>query len=278
MQVLTRMGARPSLAKGVRMELRDDDLARAAAASGLSPAAIVVLDLERGARAELDPWLPLYPASTIKVPLVAAALAERATHRIDPAAPIRIGAENLTANDLASPLVLGYTTGLSEVMHLAIARSDNVATNLLFDLVGRERASALALDFGLRATAFHRKLSGSEPLIADPGWDGVHRNTHPAADAAHLYRAIADDAVAGASELRAMLGAQAWNEKLSPGLHSGDTFLHKTGDTSEVAHDGGILTTREGRRYVIVVHTGMPSCGATDAALGAFMQRIRPAL
>ncbi len=261
------------------MPVADLDLAQFARAAGILPAAIVLLDLATDEQASLDPELPLYPASTIKVPLVAAALAEVETGRLDDAAVVSVDAANMTANDDASPLVPGYQAPLAELMHRAIARSDNVATNLLFDIVGRERATAIARDrFGLRATAFHRKLSGATPLIDDPGWDGRSRNTHPAADAARLYTAIARDRVPRAGALLAMLGAQVWNEKLAAGLRSGDRLWHKTGDTDEVSHDGGILETHEGNRYVLVVHTGLPSGEVANAHLARFMHDLRAQL
>ena len=62
---------------------------------------------------------------------------------------------------------------------------------------------------------------------------------------------------------------------LVPGLRPGDTFAHKTGGTDEVAHDGGILVTAEGRSFVVVVYTGSPSSDETSARFGPFMERIR---
>ncbi len=140
----------------------------------------------------------------------------------------------MTANDDDSPLIPGYKATVGELIRLAVERSDNVATNELFDLVGRERATRLAVDrLGCSATRFSRKLSGSEPLIADPGWDGEHRNAHPASDAAALFAQIALGAFPGADFLHDCLLRQFWNDKLSRGLLPGDRFAHKTGDTDE---------------------------------------------
>lgn len=263
------------------MRLDPDLLLRAALESGLTPASVVIRPLDVAAGAvELEPDLPLYPASMIKVPLVAAALSEVAAGHLPPLdSPVEVDAANMTANDAGSPMIPGYRPALRELMWFAIARSDNVATNVLFDVVGRERATTIARDdFGLRDTAFYRKLSGSEPLIADPEWDGVNRNAHPAADCAHLLRAIAENAIPHAAVLREMLGAQEWNNKLSAGLLTWDRFLHKTGDTSEVTHDGGILVTGEGKRYVLVVYTGLPSTDESNARFGPFMRGIRELL
>jgi beta-lactamase class A len=263
------------------MRLDADLLLSAALAAGLQPASIVVAPLDAAAGpVTLEPDLPLYPASMIKVPLAAAVLAEIALGHLPPLdSTVTVEESNMTANDAASPMAPGYEARLRELMWLSIARSDNVATNVLFDVVGRERATEIARDrFGLRATAFHRKLSGSEPLIEDPQWDGVHRNTHPASDCAHLLRSIAENTVAHAALLREMLAAQEWNNKLNGGMLSWDRFAHKTGDTSEVTHDGGILATGEGKRFVVVVYTGLSSTDENNARFAPFMRRVRELL
>jgi beta-lactamase class A len=215
----------------------------------------------------------------IKVPLVAAALCEVAEGRLSLDDRFAVTEDNLTYNDAPSPLVSSYRSQLSEIAHLAIGRSDNVATNMLFDIVGRERATQIAHEqLGLNHTAFHRKLSGSEPLISDPGWDRVHMNAFPAHDAAHLFALIARDEIPHAAFLRDALADQIWNEKLPQGMRDGDTFLHKTGDTDEVSHDGGVLTTAEGKRYIIVVYTQRPSDEKQSARMSAFMRALRELL
>ena len=253
-----------------------------AARAGLERPSIVVRSLHATASpvdAGLDPDLALYPASTIKTPLVACILVDVAAGRLDLDSRHEVGAGNMTANDAESPLVPGYRASLLELAELCIERSDNVATNVLFDVAGRERATETAARrLGLHATAFHRKLSGSDPLVADPGWDGKHRNAHTAADSARLYASIARDEIPLAGILLSLLDRQRWNEKLSTALRAGDRFAHKTGDTSEVTHDGGILTTESGNRYVVVVHAGMPSTDANAARFGAFMRELRAEL
>ncbi|NNN00014.1 MAG: serine hydrolase [Candidatus Eremiobacteraeota bacterium] len=224
----------------------------------------------------LDADRPVYPASTIKTPLAAAAflLAARGKLALDERRPVR--AENQTLNDAPSPIEPGYPASIAELCRYAIDRSDNVATNELFDRLGREEATEIVREeLGLEATGFYRKLSGSDPLIFDPQWDGKHRNAHPARDAARLFRQIAERAFPGAEIIEGWLGEQRWNDKLSLGLAPGDRFAHKTGDTSEVTHDGGILTTGDRRRAAIVVYTEMPSTPENNARFGTFMRLLR---
>ena|GEM_PF-563413 len=227
-------------------------------------------------RLALDPGRPIYPASTIKTPLAAAALLLAARGMLDLAARRPVREENLTLNDAPSPIVPGYPASIEELCRYAVDRSDNVATNELFDRLGRAEATAVVSEeLGLQATGFYRKLSGSDPLIEDRQWDGTHRNAHPVRDAARLFRLIAERAFPGAELLEGWLAKQHWNDKLSLGIAQGDRFAHKTGDTSEVTHDGGILTTSDGRRAAIVVYTEMPSTPENNARFGAFMRLLR---
>jgi beta-lactamase class A len=89
---------------------------------------------------------------------------------------------------------------------------------------------------------------------------------------------IARDEVPHAQFLREALGAQRYNEKLPPGLREGDRFEHKTGDTSDASHDGGILTTAEGKRYVIVVYTSQEGTEKHNARMSEFMHALRECL
>lgn len=261
--------------------LTPEAVLRSAASAGLEPAAFVVVRLDKPGqeRIALGARDYYYPASMIKTPLALAAFAlvQDGVTSLD--RTYQITQANMTVNDMDSPLVPGYAAPLHQLIELMLTISDNVATNVLFDALGRERATEIVRErYGLSDTAFYRKLSGSEPLIVDPAWDGKNRNSHSAADSARLFELIARDEVPFAQLFRSILERQRWNNKLPEGLHPGDRFAHKTGDTDEVTHDGGILNTHEGRSYVVVVYTGMPSTDANNAKFAPFMKSIRPQL
>lgn len=255
------------------------ELAAWASAAGLDEASIVLESIDGAlpaVNARLDAGRLLYPASMIKTPLAAATYVLADRGEIDLGAPVVVDERNMTVNDLASPLVPGFEARIDELIDLMITQSDNVATNVLIDVVGRARASALLHERGLIETTIHRKLSGSDPLIEDP--EATGRNAHPAGDAARLFAELASDQWPQAGLLRGALARQRWNTKLTPGLDSADRFAHKTGDTSQVSHDGGLLTTSNGRTYVLVVYTALPSSDETDARFATFMRSLRPHL
>ncbi|MBC5815770.1 MAG: serine hydrolase [Candidatus Eremiobacteraeota bacterium] len=259
----------------------NEDQARQALKNAILEQSQLVLKPLDGVTAalELDPDTYLYPASMLKTPLAAATLelVERGELSLDQS--FEVSDWNMTTNDAESPFVTGFRGPLSLIVERALTHSDNVATNMLYDICGRERATHIAQEkLRLPDTAFYRKLSGSEPLIFDPEWDGVNRNRHSARDAARLFELIATDALPYAPLLRDILAKQQFNDKLSNGLEPHDHFAHKTGDTDEVTHDGGILALPDGRRYIIVVYTGLESTPEHNARFGPFMREIRSLL
>lgn len=250
------------------------DLAALAERAGLGAAQIHVAGLAPGGPAwRHDDGRPVYPASMIKVPLAAAAGRAIAAGRLRWDTAVTVGSRNATVNDAPSPMVPGYETTVEELVTCMLQRSDNVATNQLFDLLGRERATADVHALGFPDVFFRRKLSGALPLIDDP--EATGRNAFSARDAAALFAAIAADRVPHAAALRRILATSWWDVKLSRGLAPGDAFAHKTGDTDECSHDGGILALADSSRWVVVVYTELPSSEENDQRFGAFMRALR---
>ncbi len=262
--------------------LNEEILAGAAASAHLEPATVIVKTLDASAReVALHPERTYYPASTMKTPLAVIAYDRVASGELAlDDDRFEVTQANMTTNSDPSPLVPGYRATVRELIELMITISDNVATNMFFDILGRERATdTIQQTYGLVDTAFRRKLSGSDPLISDPGWSPANgRNTHSPKDAARILEMIAREEVPFAGELFATLGRQKLNGKLNLGLRPGDRFYHKGGTTDEVLHDCGILDTAEGKRYVLVVFTGLQGGGEKNGAFEPFMKTIRPLL
>jgi beta-lactamase class A len=257
--------------------VRPPDLAALAGETGLGAAQIHVRALSAaGPRWSADDGRTVYPASMIKLPLAVAAAAAIRDGRLDWETGVTVEARNLTPNDAPSPCLAGYRSTLLELTTLMLQRSDNVATNQLYDLLARERATADVQALGYERTFFRRKLSGALPLIDDP--EATGRNAFPAAEAEQLLADIAEQRLPEAATLLNILSTSWWDVKLSQGLEPGDRFAHKTGDTDETAHDGGILSLPGGARWVIVVYTELASSDQNDARFGDFMRALRPSL
>jgi beta-lactamase class A len=256
--------------------LNGEELESLLAACDLTEASAVVWPLDGGGPVSVRAEANLYPASMIKLPIAVALERLAAAGRVSLDARTSVRPESVTVNDAPSPFVAGYETSLRACAEAMLSLSDNVATNALIDALGRDVITRECEALGLRGTAVRRKLSGALPLIADPAATG--RNAHPAADCARLLARIADDVRPGGNWIYDALLAQFWNDKLPRGWNPEDTFAHKTGDTDDASHDGGILTLPGGRRYVVVVYTPLASCAATDEKLAGFARRLRPLL
>lgn len=252
----------------------------AAREAGLEPASIVIKPLDGpGPTIAIEPDRYFYPASMLKTPLAMAAYTEIAEGRLRLDDRFEVKPGVMTTTDGPDALKLGDVASVEHMIELMITWSDNIATNMFYDILGRENATRIVQQrYGLARTAFHRKVSGSDPLIVDPDWDKVHRNAHSAGDAARAFELIATGAVPYADTLRGVLLHQHHNDRLNPALLPGDRFAHKTGSTSEVDHDGGILELADGRTYVIVVYVGLPWSEEIDARFAPFMRAIRPLL
>src|ERR1700736_3754039 len=168
--------------------MHQPDLAAFAEKTGLGNAQMHVQRLDAGKGAldwYRDDGRPVYPASMIKVPLAVAVGQAIDDGRLRWDTPGTIDPRHATFNDAPSPMAPGYRTTVEELVSCMLQRSDNVATNQLYDLLGRERATAGLHALGYRETFLRRKLSGALPLIDDPAATG--RNAFPAAQAAALF-------------------------------------------------------------------------------------------
>ena len=241
-------------------------------------AAAVVIDLRTGATSAWRADEDIYPASIVKLALMAEAFRRFDDGSLSPDAHEVIARRNLTLTAEPTPLIEGYRARVAELVALMIERSDNIATNQLIDLLERKRVEDSMRALRLEHFRLGRKLSGSEPLVDDP--ESGERNSMPPADAAKLLGLIAIGAVPGAAQQRELLARCVDRTKLVDGLLPGDRFMHKTGETSAVAHDAGILRTADGHEYVIVLYTtGHRSVlGGPDAAMAAWMRSVRARL
>jgi beta-lactamase class A len=224
----------------------------------------------------------IYPASVVKVPIMAEAFRRYSDGSLDPESPVTISASNLTTTWGESPFAAHSVSTVGALVERMITHSDNVATNQLIDVLRRERVTLYMHELGLPTFLLGRKLSGSEPLVEDV--EMVGRNRLPPMEIATLLALIATDRVEGAAAQREIMRRCVDDEKLVPGLRPGDRFMHKTGETGDHSHDAGILETADGRRHVIVLYTTPePKPDGTDAdhvdpQITEWMREIRTSL
>ena len=145
---------------------------------------------------------------------------------------------------------------LADYLHLALAVSDNDATNVIIAFVGLERVNALAAELGLARTALRRRMMDWEAAAA--GRD----NTTCARDLAALLEmlAAADPriGVAACEHVRASLALQEHRDGLPRCLPTGAIYAGKPGDDlpeGRFCHDCGLVTTPDGATLVLALLT-----------------------
>lgn len=147
---------------------------------------------------------------------------------------------------------VGGRVSVDTLLRLMITRSSNLATNTLIALVGAEDVNRTMRSLGARRIQVLRGVEDGK------AFDRGLINTTTARDLAIILRAI-EEGKAGSpeatSEMRQILLAQEFNEKIPAGLPAGIPVAHKTGEITAHSHDAAIVYPPGRSPYVLVVLT-----------------------
>lgn len=211
-----------------------------------------------------DAVLP--PASTIKI-LILASLAQAVDagvleldQRVS-VLPEQRSAGSGVLNELQTPFELS----LSDHARLMITISDNTASNVLIDAVGKDAIAATAQNLGLNSASINRRFIGRRP---DPG---TPENEVSANDLVTILAAIANDTAASpplCQWMRETLAGQHYLDRLPRNLPLGVAFAGKSGSLEGVTHDCGILSSEKGTMAVAVLTQGFSDKYEADEFIG----------
>ena len=254
------------------------------AADSAAVVAVSYRDLETGRSLDIAADTVFHAASTMKIPVMIEVL-KRAQ-----AGAFALDQEILLVNQFASladgsPFSLnvaddgdsvlygkiGGRVAIRELLRRMITRSSNLATNQLIELVGAANVTATAHSLGAR------RLSVLRGVEDQKAFDKGMINTTTSADLATLLEAIEKGTVlssASSAEMREILLAQEFNEKIPAGLPPGTRVAHKTGEITAVSHDAAVIYPEGRRPYVLVVLTKGIRDSKASGALIADISRI----
>jgi beta-lactamase class A len=203
-------------------------------------------------RAGVDADRVVPAASTIKVLLAVATGRRFADGRLDPG---EVVAEVPRAGDGALLDALpGLHPRLDHLVTLALAVSDNAATNVLLDRIGLDDVTAEGQALGLRHTRVSRRMLNWD--AAGAGRD----NLTTAADLARLLRALVDGtvpAVVAAPVLTALRASQHL-DILGEVVPAAAYLGNKRGFTDAANHDCGLVGT-DARPMAVAVCSSPPA-------------------
>lgn len=257
--------------------LRDSINARIMASPGAT-VAVSYHDLETNESLGINDDSVFHAASTMKVPVMIEVLRQAQTGAfsldqgillVNQFSSIADGSSYAlnagSDGDTALYSRVGERVTVRDLMQRMITRSSNLATNQLIALTGAAKVNAMARTLGARRI---QVLRGVEDQKA---FDRGMNNTTTSGDLAVLLLAIERGQVlspASSAEMREILLAQEFNEKIPAGLPAGTRVAHKTGEITAVSHDAGVVYPEGRKPYVIVVLTkGLRESRASSALI-----------
>ena len=227
--------------------------------------AVAYADLRDGATFFRNEREVFHAASTMKVPVMLGIFeaVSRGALRLEQPVPVRNefasifdgSPYRLNPKDDSDDEMYGYVgreVPLEFLVRHMIARSSNLATNNVIELIGAKQVMALMQQIGANDI---RVLRGVEDQKA---FDAGMNNTTTAYDLMLIFRALGERKVISGDASQKMidvLAAQEFNRGIPAGLPLGTRVAHKTGDITRVAHDAGLVLAPDGSSYVLVVLT-----------------------
>ena len=192
-------------------------------------------------------------ASTIKTPVLLAALNEVQKGNLDLSTPLPLDpADILPDSEVFEPENLRESYTLWEYLYWMIVESDNTATNVILSLLGFDTINAYITGvLGLKGTLCRRKMLDFE--AKDAGRD----NVTTAADQCRVYELLYRKAILTPALIEValdMLTRQRCMDSFLRYIPYPITAAHKTGGLDHVNHDAGLFWL-ENRRFALSVLT-----------------------
>ncbi|MFI9549977.1 serine hydrolase [Nonomuraea endophytica] len=258
-------------------------------------------DLDTGKSVGIGENTPVVTASVFKVPVALELARQAAVGEIDLTQRVTVPDEG----KVPSPYGLAahrdhVVVSYHDLAQLMMVISDNVATDLVLDRVGKDRVAALLAELGLGGTAVPENCaeilaSVAQDLGTAYGDDERELTEVPperlrslrALDPARTCRTTPEEitrllagiwreeaaAPQACALVRGWMGAQVWPHRLSSGFPGDDVVISgKTGTLPLIRNEAGVLEFRDGGRYAVGVFTRAadptPNAPHLDALIG----------
>lgn len=214
--------------------------------------AVVVKDLKNGNEININENLVFPSASTIKTCIMSELFNKvyDGIFKLDDS--VEITEEMITGGDgILKELKYGHKFTLEELCILMIIVSDNMATNILINLLGMDNVNSAIKSLGLQNTKLQRKMMDSQ--AAREGRENLI-TAHDFANILELINKGENVNKAFSDMMLNILKRQQVRGRLDLYLPEEVVIAHKTGDLDNLEHDGGIIYLPN-KEYIICVLT-----------------------
>jgi beta-lactamase class A len=224
---------------------------------------LVAKHLGTGEEIRVNPDVETTTASTFKVPILIELLRQVEAGTVDLDATLRVTPQTHTlGSGILRDLSPDVALSVRDVATLMIVLSDNIATNMILDLVGIANVNRTLRDFGFERTEIRNRIDFD--LIGD---DGKNLAVTTPADLAGMMEALATGRIlsdAGREEILGIMRKQHVRDRIPRYLpfhpyvveeseeDNGLRIANKTGSLSGFRADMGLVEW-PGTRYVIAI-------------------------
>ncbi|MET9529887.1 MULTISPECIES: serine hydrolase [unclassified Streptomyces] len=256
-------------------------------------------DLDGPAEVSFRADEPVVLASVFKIPILLEYARQAAAGHLDRQARHTVTAEYRAGGSGSDGCQYDIELSTRDLAYLMMSVSDNAATDVLLDVVGKEhvRATLDALGFPGFAVSGCRELdipirrelgmpdgADFDTFVADADEEAIRQlsTRDPARapsstprDVTRLLAAIWHDQAGpgeACAEVRSVMGRQVWQHRLTSGFEDGVRIAGKTGTEFGIRNEAGVIEYPDGRRYAVAVFLRTRSMAAraprADAAIG----------
>lgn len=213
---------------------------------------IFAIDPKTGNYVDFNGTRNFAAASMIKVPVLVALFSAIDRGDIDPKIILEIKPEHVAGGSgYLQYRGVGTKLPLMQVAELMIIISDNTATNMIIDLLGGKKAvNKKFANWGLKNTAINNWLADLEGTNRTSPYDLVYL----------LARVERGDLMSDVwrKKMRHIMERTKTRTLLPQGLPAGAKIAHKTGDIGSMVGDTGVITTPDGKKYIVAVQVQRP--------------------
>lgn len=188
--------------------------------------------------------MPLIAASVIKIPIMVEAFRQFEAGIISPDdVHVLREEEKMPSCGALNRMHAGLQVTLRDLVELMIVLSDNTATNILIDLLGKENVNATLQAQGITNSVLRRKLFDREGHLAGIENIVTARDMGVLLEKMYKGELISENA---SREMLEILRNQKLNGKMPFYLKPrGIASAHKTGEDDGITHDVGIVFARK---------------------------------